>query len=38
MKNSGTIEIIETERVSISLENTINIDAIKVNNDNGKIN
>lgn len=37
MENSGTIEIIDTSLVSTLVEDAINIDAISVNNDNGKI-
>lgn len=37
MENSGTIEIIDTSLVSTLVEDAINIDAISVNNDKGKI-
>lgn len=37
MENSGTIEIIDTSLVATLVEDAINIDAISVNNDNGKI-
>lgn len=36
-KYSGTIEIIDTSLVSTLVEDAINIDAINVNNNNGKI-